>query len=145
MIILDTDVVSLIQRRDTPTRELLLAKIDRELAMHPVVTTVITFEEQVRGWFKLLADAKTLAKEIDVYSRLSHLLDDYRRLRTLNFDDAAAAELQRLRKMKLRTGTMDLKIAACALSRDAILWSRNLLDFQRIPGLKVLDPLAQMQ
>jgi len=142
MIILDTDIVSLVQRRATPVRELLLARIDHELSLQPVVTTVITFEEQLRGWLKLLSETRTVGKEIAVYARLNQLLDDYRKLQTLDFDDAAAVEFQRLRKMKMRMCTMDLKIGACAISQGAILWSRNLVDFSRIPGLNVVNPLA---
>jgi tRNA(fMet)-specific endonuclease VapC len=36
-------------------------------------------------------------------------------------------------------GTMDLKIAAIALSRNATLLSANLADFRQVPRLKVLD------
>jgi tRNA(fMet)-specific endonuclease VapC len=34
---------------------------------------------------------------------------------------------------------MDLKIAAIVLSHDATLLSRNLMDFRKVPGLKVED------
>jgi tRNA(fMet)-specific endonuclease VapC len=43
----------------------------------------------------------------------------------------------RLRRLRIRIGTQDLKIAAIALSRDALLLSANLRDFQRVPGLRV--------
>ena len=32
---------------------------------------------------------------------------------------------------------MDLKIAAIAVSHDALLLSRNLVHFQKVPGLRV--------
>ena len=66
-------------------------------------------------------------------------LDDFRTIDVLDFDEEAAAELQRLRRMKIRIGTMDLKIAAIALVHDATLLSRNLVDFKKVPGLKVED------
>jgi tRNA(fMet)-specific endonuclease VapC len=34
---------------------------------------------------------------------------------------------------------MDLKIAAISITNDAILISRNLADFERIPNLAVKD------
>jgi tRNA(fMet)-specific endonuclease VapC len=36
-------------------------------------------------------------------------------------------------------GTMDLKIAAIVLSRDATLLSANLADFRQVPRLRVQD------
>jgi tRNA(fMet)-specific endonuclease VapC len=41
--------------------------------------------------------------------------------------------------MKIRIGTMDLKIAAIALAHGATLLSRNLVDFKKVPGLTVED------
>lgn len=35
---------------------------------------------------------------------------------------------------KTRVGTMDLKIASIALANDAMLPSRNLQDYQKVPG-----------
>jgi tRNA(fMet)-specific endonuclease VapC len=57
----------------------------------------------------------------------------------LGFDEAAAMVFQRLRRSRLRIGTMDLKIAAIVLARDATLLSRNLDDFSQIPDLRVED------
>jgi tRNA(fMet)-specific endonuclease VapC len=45
----------------------------------------------------------------------------------------------RLRQAGIRIGTMDLKIAAIALTHDAMLLSRNLSDFKKVPGLRVED------
>ena len=36
-----------------------------------------------------------------------------------------------------RIGTQDLKIAAIVLEQDALLLSRNTVDFERVPGLRV--------
>jgi tRNA(fMet)-specific endonuclease VapC len=48
-----------------------------------------------------------------------------------------------LKAAKTRLGTMDLKIASIALANDAILLSRNVGDFQKVPGLQVVDWLSQ--
>ena len=65
--------------------------------------------------------------------------DDELRGSTDRADEAAAAAFQRLRRRHRRIGTMDLKIAAIVLSRNATLLSRNLRDFGHIPDLHVED------
>jgi tRNA(fMet)-specific endonuclease VapC len=57
----------------------------------------------------------------------------------LAFDEQAAVTLQPLRRARIHIGTMDLKIAAIALSHDATLISRNLADFCQIADLAVED------
>ena len=41
--------------------------------------------------------------------------------------------------MKIRIGTMDLRIAAITFAHDALLLSKNLTDFRKVPGLHVED------
>ena len=82
---------------------------------------------------------KDLPREIEAYRRLNRNLDGFCECRVLDFEERAAAELQRLRRMKIRIGTMDLKIAAISLVHEATLLSRNLVDFKKVPGLKVED------
>ena len=57
----------------------------------------------------------------------------------LSFDSGAAVEFNRLRQNKKlkKIGRADLLIAAIALGRRATLVSRNLRDFQQVPGLRV--------
>ncbi len=50
---------------------------------------------------------------------------------------AVAAKLYRSVKSP-RSREMDLAIAACALVRDAELWTLNPADFRDIPGLRLL-------
>ena len=53
----------------------------------------------------------------------------------LPFSHMAAQEHQRLRKAYPRLGNMDLKIAAIALTYNAVLLTRNVSDFGQIVGL----------
>ena len=55
------------------------------------------------------------------------------------FDEAAAIAYQKLRRLRIRIGTMDLKIAAIVIAQNGILLSKNLKDFRKVPGLRVED------
>lgn len=138
MVILDTDHMSVLERREQPAVGHLLNRL-AELSPSEAATTVISYEEQMRGWMAYLARTRSMAHQIRAYGRLLSHLDNYRRIPVVAFDEAAATEFQRLRRSCLRLGTMDLKIAAIVLSRDAILLSRNLGDFNQIPDLHVED------
>jgi tRNA(fMet)-specific endonuclease VapC len=104
-----------------------------------VMTTVISYKEQMRGWMAHIAQARSMAHQIRAYGRLLSHLKNYRRIPVLGFDEAAAIEFQWLRRRHRRLGTMDLKIAAIGLSHEAMLLSRNLGDFCQIPNLQVED------
>ena len=137
MLVLDTDHMSVLEwggERSAALRERLA-----NIAPHEVATTIISYEEQIRGWMAYLARARKLVQQVEAYSRLRRHLDNYREILVLDFDEQAAAEFQRLRRGRIRVGTMDLRIAAVVLSRDATLLSGNLADFREVPGLKVED------
>ena len=63
------------------------------------------------------------------YGWLHRSIEALIKLPILPFDDAAASAFHRLRDARVRTGTMDLKIAAICLAHDATLLTRNLVDF----------------
>jgi tRNA(fMet)-specific endonuclease VapC len=49
----------------------------------------------------------------------------------------AADHFDRLRALRVKTGTLDLRIACIALEYEATVLTRNLADFRHVPGLKV--------
>lgn len=132
--VLDTDILSLIQRRQQPYVQRLLAIPPENRAI-----TVVSIEEQFRGWLALIRRAKSRAALIYVYTRLSETLMFLSQLNILLFDDQATEKMDDLQQQKLRIGTPDLRIAAIVLSVDGILVTRNLTDFQQIPGLAIED------
>jgi tRNA(fMet)-specific endonuclease VapC len=67
------------------------------------------------------------------------VLADFSEAQVLPFDDIAAEVFDELRSQGVRIGTMDLRIAAIALARDLTVLSRNLVDFGRVPGLRIED------
>jgi predicted nucleic acid-binding protein len=50
-----------------------------------------------------------------------------------------AETTERLKSAKIRIGTNDLRIAAIVLAYDALLLTRNLADFCRVPRLRAED------
>ncbi len=138
MYILDTDHLSLLDRADTHEAHRVRFRL-AQLSPEERVTTIVTYEEQMRGWMAIVAQARGLPQQVKAYSNLKRMVDRYRNIEVLGFDDRAASEFQRLRSLKIRIGTMDLKIAAIALSHNATLLTRNLVDFQQVPGLRAED------
>lgn len=138
MFVLDTDHLSLLDRNSQVVNFALRSRLNA-LDESLVVTTIISFEEQVRGWMARLGEVRDLSHQVRVYDKLNMLLDGFCEIRVLKFDEAAANEFERLRKMKIRVGTMDLKIASIVLANDATLLSRNMVDFRKIPDLKIED------
>jgi tRNA(fMet)-specific endonuclease VapC len=137
VVILDTDTLTLVQRASGEEYRRLTERLNN--AQEPIAVTIVTFEEQLRGWLAFIRRAKTEAKLIDGYTRLHALLDDFQTRPVVDYDARAAAEFRRLRKAKIRIGTLDLRIASIALVYDATLVSRNLNDFTKVPGLRVED------
>jgi tRNA(fMet)-specific endonuclease VapC len=138
MFVLDTDHISLLEWGSGAAGQRLHERV-RALPEGEVVTTIITFEEQTRGWLAFQARARTLAQQVAAYRKLKRHLDVYLKIPVLEFDAEAAEEFQRLRRLRLRVGAMDLKIAAIALAHQATVLTRNRKDFSRVPGLRVDD------
>jgi tRNA(fMet)-specific endonuclease VapC len=138
MIILDTDHLTLLQWGGEAA-EHIEARLSAEGHGEHFPTTIISCAEQFQGWVARIARAKTMAEEVRLYDKLHSQLQLFRTLRIEKFSDRAAVEFQRLRGLKVRIGTMDLKIAAIALSLDATVYTRNYRDFSRVPGLKFMD------
>ena len=138
MVVLDTDHLTLLERSQSAGSQILQVRLDR-LDTESRATTIVTYEEQTRGWMAYMARAKTVSHEIDAYARLKTHLHSFRHILVLDFDERAGVEYQRLRRSRVRIGTMDLKIAAIVLTHDATLLSKNLSDFCKVPGLKVAD------
>src|SRR5262249_13481641 len=135
MYLLDTDILSLVhaahprvleRRRTVPSSE--------------IAVTIVTWVEILQGRFDSIlkaADAAQLLRAQELLVRTGELL---RELTVVSFDDAAAAELDRLRqnkKVARKIGLPDLMIASLALARRDTLVPRNLRDFQQIPGLRL--------
>ncbi len=137
MLVLDTDVLSILQSGRGPAVERLRSRM--RASEEPDAVTVVTFAEQMRGWLARCSAATTPADYVAATRRLRGTFDDFQKRTMLDFGDRAAAEFTRLKAAKVRIGTMDLRIAAITLANDAKLITRNLRDFEKVPGLRAED------
>jgi tRNA(fMet)-specific endonuclease VapC len=136
--ILDSDVLSILQRRSEPECIRLENRLG-EISSADVFTTIVTFQEQMRGWLAVLHKARTDRPLLLAYIELQSMLRDFCHLSILPFDADALSVFKVLRRRRIRIGTMDLRIASIALATRSTLVSRNLRDFQQVPDLRVED------
>jgi tRNA(fMet)-specific endonuclease VapC len=137
--VLDTDILSLLGHGDSPESPRIRRRIAELPQEHAVVTTIINYEEQMRGWMGALKKAGSVQSEVKVYTRLMSHLATFRKITVLGFDEAAASVFEQVKKQKTTIGPMDLKIAAIVLASKGILVTRNTGDFQKIAGLRIED------
>jgi tRNA(fMet)-specific endonuclease VapC len=132
--LLDTDLVSLDQRGHPLVR----ARVQMA-GPSQVATSIITVEEQVRGWLAAIRAATTPAARVTAYERLRMAVEYFASFSIMDYTAAADALVHDLRRQGLRIGTQDLRIAAVALVNRATLVTRNSVDFQQVPGLVIED------
>ena len=131
--LLDTDHVSALQSVGEANRRL-VARL-RRIAPDDYGTTIITFEEQMRGRLAQVAASQSTAS----YAALDSTFRFYSRLSVWQYTDKAAQQREVLRQERIRVGSQDLKIAAIALTTQATLLTRNRRDFARVPNLLFED------
>jgi tRNA(fMet)-specific endonuclease VapC len=141
MIVLDTDHISELQDPSS-TRGARLSQRLGGVGTMPIATTIISFEEQMRGWLAAINKLPAGDRQVVAYDSLAEFLAFYNGWHLLHFDRPAAEQFQRLKAQKVRIGTMDPKIAAIVLRHGATLLSANLRDFRQVPGLSVENLLS---
>jgi tRNA(fMet)-specific endonuclease VapC len=136
VILLDTDHLTVLRYADDPRCHVLTKKLtvnsDRRVA-----TTVVTLEEQLRGWLAAISRHRDIRRQIPAYNRLAELIEFFQEWEIVGFDEAAAHVFEELRRKRVRIGSQDMKIASIALSRRACLLSANVRDFRLVPELRV--------
>jgi tRNA(fMet)-specific endonuclease VapC len=95
--------------------------------------------EQLRGRFDAVFKAADAEALLRARQRLQQTEEALARLPLLPIDEAAAAEFEWLIKVKglRRLGRGDLLIASIALANRATVVTRNVKDFQKVPGLRI--------
>ena len=138
MPVLVTDTLTVLQCRSQPAFGRLVARLATLPPQVFVWVTIISFEEQMRGWLEYVKRGQP--RELPArYAKLRELNEDFSTRPVLPFNNAAAVVYQELLRKRTGVGAMDLKIAAIALATDELLISANLRHFKKIPGLTVED------
>ena len=79
MIVLDTDHLSVLERSDQPGSGAWRTRLAHVPPVE-VVTTIISYEEQLRGWMAYLARTRSVAHQVEAHRRLLQHLDNYGRI-----------------------------------------------------------------
>ncbi|CAA6605659.1 Ribonuclease VapC [Rhodospirillaceae bacterium LM-1] len=136
MIILDTNVLSAVMRRDADP--LVVAWLDRQPSESLWITTITVFE--IRFRLELLPDSR---KRQALETAFAQALEEDFQRRILPFDFRAAEEAAMLAARRRNAGQTvefrDTQIAGIALARQAVLATRNVRHFQDVP-VTVIDP-----
>lgn len=138
MILLDTDHLTILKFPDSPQDVALRARFEAT-ADQEIGTTIVSAEEQMRGWLAVIARYHDVSRQVNAYQELLEHFQLFSRWTIIPFTQVAADQFDMLRRAGVRIGTMDLKIASVALVHNALLLSANLKDFKQVPGLRVED------
>jgi tRNA(fMet)-specific endonuclease VapC len=137
MFIFDTDHVSLWLRGHSLVRARAIQ------SSQEVVITIISVQEVFNGWMGRLNNLSKQANLIAEYENLWQAVDCIQNFPILKFDTEADRHYVQLlqanpplRKKRLR---QDMRIAAIALSRGAVVITRNRRDFEQVSGLRIED------
>ena len=133
MLVLDTNhLTELGYGRRSGTR--LTARLEK--SGQPAVTTIVSVEEQLRGWLARIAKLKDPHAQIAAYAELGERVHFLAAFTFLPWDTEAAELFRQLRQQRVPIGSMDLKIACIVIAHDAVLLTRNSVDFSKVPGLR---------
>jgi tRNA(fMet)-specific endonuclease VapC len=133
LLVLDTDHVSILGLPSLAGAAL-LERIDA--SGQEVGTTIITVEEQLRGWLAEIHRLSDPHRQIVAYHRLQRRIEFFAAWAVLPWVANAADLFIRHRRQGVRIGSLDLKIACIVIANDAVLLTRNSTDFSEVSGLR---------
>ncbi len=103
-----------------------------------LVLPVVVVEEVMRGRLSAIrqAQSKKKVKELaEAYERFIQTVEASARFPILHYTPKANDLTQEWRVQKINIGMQDLRIGAICVSQNIKLATRNLRDFERVPGL----------
>lgn len=145
MIVLDTQVISQLQRGESRDAKKLAERLS-EFHDQDVRITIISPYEQVSACIGQIKLNRAKAEaDLPHFALLGRLIEYYAvwRGRILPFDEAAAAIFRSFpSKLVQKIKARDARIAAIVLANRGMLITANLRDFWLVPGLPVADWLC---
>jgi tRNA(fMet)-specific endonuclease VapC len=132
LFVLDNDILVLFQESHLVVCNHVFSHASDDLAV-----TAISIEEQLSGWYTLLRRVKDPKRLARAYQRLIDNVQTLNHFRLLSFTEPAIDRFAQLKALKLGVRHMDLRIAAIALENGGTLVTRNVRDFQGVPGLNI--------
>jgi tRNA(fMet)-specific endonuclease VapC len=128
MLVLDTDHLVELDRGSSQGAAL---QQKLEDAGDAVATTIISAEEQFRGWLAQLHRQRDPHEQIATYQRLQRRIAFFAAWHVLPWDTDAADILQGLRRQRVRISTIDLKSASANLTPASLCSPRTPRTFFR--------------
>jgi tRNA(fMet)-specific endonuclease VapC len=123
----DTDMTSLLVRKNPSVIKNLIKHEDNEICISVITYAELCFGLQKKGSEKLYTEVSAILEKLSIIDFDSSQSELYGKIRL------------KLEKSGTPIGDMDMLIAAAALSAGAILVSHNRKHFSKIDGLKVED------
>ncbi len=133
----DTDHISFLQRGSGSEFTNIMSRM-AQYSASDFALSIVSFHEQVIGAHNFINRADKPEDIMRGYTLLFQTLQGFSNSRVLPFDAPAIAICNELR-VQVRVSTMDLRIAAIALSHNLIVLTRNRKDFNKVPGLSIED------
>jgi tRNA(fMet)-specific endonuclease VapC len=130
----DTDTLSLYFQHHPIVMQRILRHLHDEIAV-----TAVTIEEVLTGWYTALRRARKPEQVVTAYDRLTATMRDLRNWDIVSFSAGAMTHYERLKALRLNVRKQDARIGAIGVEWGAVIVTRNLQDFQRIPGLNCED------
>jgi tRNA(fMet)-specific endonuclease VapC len=113
--VMDTDTLTLFQEGHPGV----CANFLRQ-PLEGVAITVLSVEEQISGWYTQVRKAKSSEHLAWAYRRLTENIGFLARMEILTYDEKAMERFENFRRMKIKIGRTDLRIAAAVLEHGAI-------------------------
>jgi tRNA(fMet)-specific endonuclease VapC len=136
--LLDTDHLTILWHDQGHSYDALISRI-ADHSGDEFAVSIVTIEEQLRGWLAYVAKASAVEGTIKGYSKLREVIQRFSEINVLDFDTKAAKVFVELKSQGVRMGTMDLRIAAIAIANNLTLLTRNTIDFERVANLHFED------